>query len=151
MEFLDWIDSSLDATHWSIRLDVGVLGNRHRCDFVRLQRDVHGGLVEQVHTKVYVNQRSVYALDVGVTMGIDIVTVAILSAWVVALVAAIRKLDKRIDGLWVLLVALGCALASAFAWYGAQWQDALRYALLAWIGAVGGVRFVDRAIDRVGK
>ena len=84
-------------------------------------------------------------------MGIDIVTVAILSAWVVALVAAIRKLDKRIDGLWVLLVALGCALASAFAWYGAQWQDALRYALLAWIGAVGGVRFVDRAIDRVGK
>ena len=84
-------------------------------------------------------------------MGIDIVTVAILSAWVVALVAAIRKLDKRIDGLWVLLVALGCSLASSFAWYGVQWQDALRYALLAWIGAVGGVRFVDRAIDRVGK
>lgn len=84
-------------------------------------------------------------------MGIDIVTVTILAAWVVALVAAIRKLDKRIDGLWVLAVALACALVSAFAWYGAQWQDAIRYAGLAWIGAVGGVRFVDRAIDRVGK
>ena len=82
-------------------------------------------------------------------MGIDLVAVAVLSAWVIALVAAIRKLDARIDGLWVLLVALLCALASSFAWYGGQWQDALRYALLAWIGAVGGVRFADRALDRI--
>jgi hypothetical protein len=75
---------------------------------------------------------------------VDIQTAMILTAWTVAMTAAIRKLDSRIDGLWVLVCASLCAMLSSFAYCSPNWVDALRYSAIAFIGAIGGVQFLDR-------
>jgi hypothetical protein len=79
---------------------------------------------------------------------IDIQTAALLTAWTIALVSAIRKMEPRIDGLWVLLAAALCASVSSAAYCAPDWPNALRLAAMAWIGAVGGVQFLDRVLDR---
>ena len=81
-------------------------------------------------------------------MSIDVSIGTALSIWVVALVSAIRKLDPRVDGLIVLGVAAVCSAVSAFAYFGADWRASLRYAAVAWIGAVGGVQFLYRTLAK---
>jgi hypothetical protein len=64
------------------------------------------------------------------------------------IVAIVRKAAPAVDGAWVLLVAAGAAIGAALMQHAPDWKAVGINAIVAWIGAVGGVSLVQRLIDR---
>jgi hypothetical protein len=77
-------------------------------------------------------------------LNLDFTLAAILTGWTIALVAGIRKLVPQIDGKWVLVATALCSLVAASTALAPAWGQVIRYAGLSWIGAIGGVSFLDR-------
>ena len=80
---------------------------------------------------------------------------AICAGWAIALVAGVRQYVPKVDGPWVLLVAalaaILCSLVTTDFTGGVAWQTVLQTAGLAWIGAVGGVSFVNQTAAKLGR
>lgn len=78
---------------------------------------------------------------------IDSTTVALIVTWTTAMVAGFRARVPGIDGHWVvLLVAICATIASAM--FLAPMPDWVRYSLLGFSGAIGGVSLADRFIKK---
>jgi hypothetical protein len=82
---------------------------------------------------------------------IDFALVAAITAWTTAIVAGIRARLPAIDGYWVVLLTAIAALISSFMILATGLPGWVRYALLAWSGAIGGVSVVDRFIKKKGN
>lgn len=81
--------------------------------------------------------------------GVDLLAASVYAAWTIAIVSGVRARVPAIDGGWVLLVSAGAASLVAAIACGPDWWMALRYAGLAWVGAIGGVSFMDRAAGKL--
>ena len=78
---------------------------------------------------------------------IDSMTVALIVAWTTAMVAGFRSRIPAIDGHWVVLVVAGCALVAS-SMFLAPMPEWVRYALLGFSGAIGGVSLADRFMQK---
>jgi len=80
---------------------------------------------------------------------IDSVTLALIATWTTAIVAGVRVRVPKIDGAWVLLVAVAAAIMSS-AMFLAPMPEWVRYALLGVSGSIGGMSLADRFVKSKG-
>lgn len=78
---------------------------------------------------------------------IDSTTVALVVAWTTAMVAGFRTRVPEIDGHWVVLLVGACAMIASMMFL-APMPEWIRYALLGFSGAIGGVSLADRFIQK---
>ena len=78
---------------------------------------------------------------------IDYATIAMIVTWTTAIIAGVRARVPKIDGIWV-VIATAVAATVASAMFLAPMPDWIRYALMGWSGAIGGVSLADRFISK---
>lgn len=80
-------------------------------------------------------------------MNIDYTTIGITSAYVIAVVAGVRKVWPKIDGPWVIAASAVVSVLMSICYYP-DIAKALVYSTLSFLGAVGGVTFADRVATK---
>lgn len=82
---------------------------------------------------------------------VDHKLLALIVAWTAAIVSGIRVRMPKLDGGWVVALTVAAAIISSLMFLAEGIPDWARYALLGFSGAIGGVSFTDRIIDRSRK
>lgn len=83
------------------------------------------------------------------SLQIDYTTVGMIVTWTTAIVAGLRSRVPRIDGPWVVLVTMLAATVASLMFLAPGIPDWVRYALMGWSGAIGGVSLADRFMDKL--
>jgi hypothetical protein len=82
---------------------------------------------------------------------IDYSTLALVVAWTAGIVAGIRARLPKLDGWWVIAVTVIAATIASVIFLVEEIPPWVRYALLGFSGAIGGVSLTDRLVDRAKK